>query len=382
MIYLDHNASSPIDDRVRAAMEPYLDQRQANAGSATHLAGHRARVAVEEARARVAALVAAEPDEVVFTSGATESNNLAILGTLAKASPEAELITTMVEHPSVLEPARRWGGRLRLAEVDSEGRTDPAQLGELIGDRTALVAVQAANNETGALQPLEEIAAICADAEVPLFSDVAQSAGRLNLRDQQKGVSGLSLSGHKMYGPKGIGALILRRRGPRLRLAPLMLGGGQERGLRPGTLNVPAIVGLGVAAEQAASEATSRAARCADLAEHLEARLTEIEPACQVNGPRLERRLPQTVGVRLPGLSAQALMRLLAKDLAISSGAACSSERVEPSHVLLAMGLSATEANESIRISFGPQTTLAELDQAVELIKGAAARVRSVRIAA
>lgn len=375
-VYLDYNATTPCDRRVVEAMLPYFSERFGNAASVDHEFGHTAQDAVKSARADVAALVNADAAEIVFTSGATEANNIAILGTMARADHDSELVVSSVEHPSVLEAARTHGGRVLILDVDHNGVVDPEDVRRAISPRTALVSVMTANNETGVIQPVSEIGRICREAEVPFHTDAVQAGGRLPVDVDAAGASLLSLSAHKMYGPKGVGALYVRRRRPRPRLAPVLFGGGHERNLRPGTLNVPAIVGFGVAARLVRSEGAADWARERDLVGQLRARLESIHPMT-VHGDNADR-IPQTLSVRLDGIDGRALMRSVAGEVAFSSGSACSTTSVEPSHVLVAQGLSEDEIAETVRLSVGRPTTQADIDRAVDILEPSIERLRAL----
>lgn len=370
MIYLDHNASTPCDPRVVDAMLPWFTERAANASSVDHRPGNAALAAVERARGHVAALVAANPEDVVFTSGATEADNLAVLGTLARAPVGAEIVVSAVEHPAVLEPARRWRHRVRVVPVDADGVVEPAAVAKAISPHSALVSVMAANNETGAIQPTDAIGAICREHGVPFHVDAAQAAGRVPADVGSWQASLISLSAHKMHGPMGVGALVIRRIPTRARIAALVAGGGHERALRPGTLNVPGIVGFGEAARIAKAERSADAERWAAQKEMLLEALRTAHPALRVNGPT-ERALPQTLNVSLPGVNARALIRLVADELAIATGSACSTTSIEPSHVLLAMGRTPRESAESVRISFGRATSTEDLVRAAAAVAAA-----------
>lgn len=381
MIYLDHNASTPADPRVIKVMLPYFGALHANASSSDHAAGALASRAVEAARAEVARLIRAEPEEIVFTAGATEANNIAILGTLARSGASGEILVGATEHPAVLEPARSAGDRMRSIPVDSDGVIDLSALRELITEDTALVAVMAANNETGVIQPIEDVAAVCASAAVPLHVDAAQAAGRIPLDVAQSPFATLAISGHKMYGPQGVGALYVRRRRPRPRIAPVLFGGGHERNLRPGSLNVPGIVGLGEAArlvrvERADDETAARKLRASFL------QTVKSGPADVIENVANAPRLAQTVSMRFVGVRAAAVVRQVANEIAISTGSACSTTSVQPSHVLLAQGLSREAIAETLRISFGRSTTLGDVERAAESLVAAVERVASISRAA
>lgn len=373
-IYLDYNATTPTDPGVVEAMLPYFSNAFGNAASIDHHYGREARQAVERAREQVAALIGATPEEIIFTSGATEADNIAVLGTLARAGDDAEIIVSAIEHPAVLEPARTLGSRVRILPVAKDGRVDPGELRELLTPRTALVSVMAANNETGAIQPLREIAEVCAEADVPLHTDATQAVGRLALDVDQLQLALLSLSGHKVYGPKGIGALYVRRRGRRAKVAPLLYGGGHERNLRPGTANVPAIVGLGAAVDLALEQWTDEAPAQSELRDEL---MSILEPLGGIspNAP-LAQTLPQTLSLRIGGVGARALMHTTRDDLAFSSGSACATTKAEPSHVLLAQGLSPQAAAESIRLSLGRFTTRDEILEAGRVLVDAVTELR------
>jgi cysteine desulfurase len=375
-IYLDYNATTPVDERVVEAMIPYFTESFGNAASVDHYYGHEAQQAVQKAREDVARLISAAPEEIIFTSGATEANNIAILGTLARAGEDAELVISAIEHPAVLEPAARLGARLRIVPVSADGTVDPREVERQITPKTALVSVMAANNETGAIQSIAEIGRICADAEVPFHSDAVQAAARFTLDVDQAQVSLLSLSAHKLYGPKGIGALFVRRRGRRMKVAPLQYGGGHERNLRPGTANVPAIVGFGMAACLARDELPAASEREGLMKQRLVAALLGLD-GVSANTP-LDESLPQTLNVRIDGVGSNALMRQTRDELAFSGGSACATTKTEPSHVLLAQGLSAQQAAESIRLSFGRFTSDDEIAQTAAILTEATKVLRAI----
>ncbi len=375
-IYLDYNATTPVDPRVVEAMLPHLTEDFGNAASVDHFYGHEAQQAVERAREQVAALIRADASEIVFTSGATEADNIAILGAAGRAGDDAEVLVSAIEHPAVLEAARQLGNRAKILPVTGEGVVDPADVRSRLTAKTALVSVMAANNETGAIQPVEEVGAICAEAGVSFHTDAAQALRHLELDVERANVSVLSMSSHKAYGPKGVGALYVCKRGRRMKLAPLHFGGGQERGLRPGTANVPGIVGFGVAAELARRERKDDARREAVLKQELVSGLTEGTDV--VFSVPQENALPQTVSARFTGIGARALMHATRERLAFSSGSACATTKVEPSHVLLAQGLSADEAGESVRLSFGRLISENEITEAGQVLLAAAEELRRV----
>ena len=377
-IYLDHQATTPADPRVIAAMMPYFGEKFGNPHSLHHRLGREAEAAVAEARAELALLIGADAREIVFTSGATEANNLAIkgLGEFHGATRN-HMVTCATEHKCVLESCarlERQGFNVTYLAVDAAGLIDLDALRSAIGERTLLVSVMAVNNEVGVIQPLAEIGEICRAAGVYFHTDAAQAAGRIAIDVDAMGIDLLSLSGHKMYGPKGIGALYVRR-WPRVRLLPLFDGGGQERGLRSGTLAPPLCVGMGVAAAIARAEMVEEAARLAQLRDRFRDRLGAAIGACRVNGDR-ERRIAANLNLLIPGVDAEALVAGLGR-VCISTGAACSSAAVEPSYVLRALGLTETEARASIRVGFGRATTAAEIDAAVAEIGAQVARLRA-----
>lgn len=374
-IYLDYNATTPVDPRVVEAMLPHLTEGFGNAASVDHYYGHEAQQAVEQAREQVAGLIGAEASEIVFTSGATEADNIAVLGAAARAGEECEIVVSAIEHPAVLEAARQLRDRVKLVPVSGEGIVDPAEVRSRLTAKTALVSVMAANNETGAIQPVDEIGAVCAEAEIPFHTDAAQALRHLALDVDRSDISLLSMSSHKMYGPKGVGALYVRKRRRRMKLAPLHFGGGQERGLRPGTANVPGIVGFGFAAELARRERKTDARRERSLKQQLIAGLEKA--GVELNVPT-EVSLPQTLSARFGGIGARALMHATRDQLAFSSGSACATTKVEPSHVLLAQGLSHEAIGKSIRLSFGRPTTDSEIDRASKALVSAVAGLRRV----
>jgi cysteine desulfurase len=385
-IYLDNQSSTPLDPRVLEAMLPYFTEHFGNPHSESHVYGRNAAAAVERARAEVAALIGADPREIVFTSGATESNNLAIKGAAhfarehPTASPARDHIVTLAsEHKCVLESGRaleREGFRVSYLPIERSGLVALDRLAAAIGERTLIVSAMAAHNEIGVLQPIAEIARL-AHAKGALFhTDAAQAAGKIPLDVTAMGIDLMSISGHKLYGPKGVGALYIRRR-PRVRLTPLIDGGGQERGLRSGTLPTPLCVGLGRAAAIAGAEMGEEAARLLRLRRHMTEGLMRRVPGLALNGDA-ERRLPGSLNFTFPGMTAAELIEAC-PSIAISTGSACTSAAVEPSYVLRAMGLSDEAANGSIRIGLGRFTTTAEADFAVDALAEAAARLASGR---
>jgi cysteine desulfurase len=365
-VYLDHHATTPLDPRVLNAMLPYFTERFGNPHSAQHAYGWDAERAVERARAQVAGLIGALPEEIVFTSGATEANNLAIRGVAARAGDRRHVVSCATEHPCVLETCRamRQGGfELSELPVQPDGLLDLDRLSAALRPRTDLVSIMTANHEIGVVQPIAEIARLCHERDVFLHTDAAQAAGRIPLDVTALGVDLLSLSAHKLYGPKGIGALYVRRG---LRLAPLLAGGSQERGLRPGTLPTPLCIGFGTACALAQAELAAEAARVRALRDRLYDGLRQALPEIRLNGAA-ERRLPNNLNLCLPGVDAQDLLAGL-PELALSTGAACASATQGPSPVLRALGLSDEDIQGSIRIGLGRTSSAAEVEFAIERI--------------
>lgn len=358
-VYLDYNATTPMDARVFEAMRPWF-LLPANAGSRTHSFGQQAKQAVDLAREEIANLLCAKPEEVVFTSGATESNNLAILGLseYAESSGRKHIISTAIEHKAVLEPLEQMANRgfeVELAPVTSGGYVEPAEIRRRLRKDTLLVSVMHANNETGVLQPVEEIADMIRETPTLFHTDAAQTFGKEVPSLQRANSDFVSISSHKIYGPQGIGALCVRRRSGQTRpLTPIMFGGGQERGLRPGTLPVALIVGLGEAARLAALEHTQRRTHSLKIRESFFTSLSRLD--IRING-NTERSQPHVVNVRFNGVDAEALMMWLRESAAFSNGSACTAAAYRPSHVLNAMGLSDEEVSESIRVAWGPAST-------------------------
>lgn len=374
-VYLDHAATTPLRPEVREAMLAALGERWGNPSS-VHRWGRDARAALDDARARFAAVVGASPAEVVFTRGGTEADNLALRGR-ARAEPGRAVAVSAVEHKAVLATAHALaaeGVPLRLVSVDTEGLVDLDALAAIVqADRPAVVSVMWANNETGAIQPVERVGAICAEAGVAFHTDAVQALGKVPVRVDAMAVDLASFSAHKLGGPRGTGALFVRRG---TRIDPLLHGGGQERGLRSGTEDVAGAVGLALAAELAEGEREASTARLAALRDRLQTGLRERVPGLRVNAAAAPR-LPTILNLSAPGADAE--MLLMALDLegvAASSGSACSSGAVEPSHVLTAMGLPAEVAGPSVRFSLGRETTEADIDRVLEVFPSVVGRVR------
>jgi cysteine desulfurase len=362
-IYLDHNATTPVDPAVITAMEPYFRDIFGNPSSVEHLDGHLAAAAVERAREQVATAIGARAAEIVFTGSCSEANNIALLGA-ARATPERRhLVTSKIEHPSVLEPIRaleRDGWRVTYLSVGEDGLVEPDAVRRAIGPDTLLVSVMGANNEVGVVQPIAEIGKVCADRGVMFHSDLAQVLAYETIDVGREGLHLASLSAHKAYGPKGIGALYVRSRRPRARLEPIFFGGGQERGLRPGTLNTAAIVGFGAAVELAQSSAATEAPRLRGLCEALCAEVLAQVPGAMLNG-HPSRRLANTLSFSIAGIEPLALIHRLREDISFSASSACSTEKIETSHVLKAMFGDTPRARAAFRVAPGRFTIDADM---------------------
>lgn len=382
-LYLDHHATTPVDPRVLEAMAPVFRDDFGNASSRTHAYGWRAEARVDLAREEIAAAIgASDPREIVFTSGATESDNLALQGSVAAARGPAHVVTSAIEHPAVLDTCRALAGRgvaVDVVPVDGEGRLDPEDVARAIRPETHLVSVMAANSEIGVLPPLAELGPLCAERGVLLHSDAAQAVGKIPLDVEALGIDLLAFSAHKIYGPKGIGALYVRRRrrdgGRRLELAPLLHGGGHERGLRAGTLAVPLIVGFARALALCLEEREAEARRLAGLRDRLLEQLRADPGGVRVNGD-LERRLPVNLNLSFEGVEADALLTAV-PELALSTGSACSSAHPEPSPVLRALGLEGPRLRGALRMGLGRGTREADVDYAARRLAEAVHALRA-----
>ena len=377
-IYLDYNATTPVDPAVLDAMMPYFSENFGNASS-IHSSGQRARGAMDAARSSVAALLGAKASEIVFTSGGTESDNLALFGVVAASQePRKHVITTAIEHHAVLNAAQALeniGADVTFIPVGREGTVDPEDIRRALKPETVLISVMYANNELGTIQPIEEIGRIAVAADVLFHCDAVQAAGKLPLDVNRLGVDLLSISAHKIYGPKGVGALYVRSGTP---LEPQFHGGHHERDRRPGTENVPGIVGLGKAAELVRKNLMTDCARITSLRNRLEDALLATCGDARVNG-NCAQRVSNTSNISFHAAGGEALVIALdLQGIACSTGAACSSGAVGPSHVLLAIGLSPDEARSSLRLSLGRTTTAEEVDQAIAVIPQAVARLRAL----
>ena len=377
-VYLDHNATTPLAPEVLRAMTPYLTEEFGNASS-IHSVGQRARAGVEQARSQVAALLGAREKEIVFTSGGTEADNMAIRGVVgASEHARKHIVTSAIEHHAVLNTCQALeaeGVSVTYVPVSSGGVVDPEDVRRAITPDTVLITLMHANNELGTVQPIAEIAALARERKIPFHTDAVQSAGKLPLDVKELGVDLLSLSAHKIYGPKGVGALYIRRNLP---LKPLFFGGHHERDRRAGTENVAGIVGLGAAAELAAAHFEAEGKRIAALRDELERRLLERVPQAGLNGDRA-RRTPNTTNLYFDFAEGEPLVIALdLKGVAVSTGAACSSGAVEPSHVLTAIGLAPERARASLRFSLGRSTTREDIDYVCEVLPGVVEHLREL----
>ncbi len=384
-IYLDHHSTTPVDERVLERMLPYFREQFGNAASVNHAFGWRAAEAVEKARQQVADLLNVTPKSIVFTSGATEANNLALKGVLRAAPARSHVVTVATEHKAVLDPLKklqRQGYGVTIVPVDGNGEVSPKQIADAIRPETVLVSVMWANNEVGTIQPISEINLLCKLRGVLLHTDAAQAVGKLPLDLGRIDVDLLSLSGHKLYAPQGIGALVVRQGEPRIRLEPLFDGGGHEGRLRSGTSPVALIVGLGAACEIAGQEMAAEAKRLAGLAHRLRYGLRHKLQGIDFNGPSEEpnsegnfRRLPGNMHVSFLGIDGAALLANL-KEIAVSSGSACTSADPEPSHVLRAMGISEARSLASLRFGLGRETTAEQIDFTINYVAETVRRLR------
>jgi cysteine desulfurase len=377
-IYLDYNATTPCDPVVLEEMLPYFTTHFGNAASRSHAYGWMAEEAVDLARERVAALIGAEPSEIIFTSGATESVNLAMQGVAeAYARKGDHLVTCVTEHKAVLDVCdrlERQGRRVTRIPVDAQGRPDLDALEAAMTERTILVALMYANNETGMRMPVGEVSAIARRHGVPFFCDATQAVGKVPVDVQADGIDAMAFSGHKLYGPKGVGALYVRRKNPRVTITPMLYGGGHERGLRSGTLNVPGIVGLGKACEHAQALMGEESERLRRLRDAFIGPLLAW-PEVMLNGAH-DSLLPHVANLSFTMPGGDAILRRLTRDLAVSSGSACSSATLAPSHVLKAMGLGDADALASVRFSLGRYTTEEEIARARRSVEEAVQRLR------
>ncbi|MGD9791249.1 MAG: IscS subfamily cysteine desulfurase [Phycisphaerales bacterium] len=385
-IYMDHAATTPCDPRVVEAMLPYFTKVFGNPGSRNHRFGWEAEAAVDNAREQVAALIGANDKEIIFTSGATESNNLAIKGAAymyeragAGSSKRGHIITSIIEHKAVLDPAKRLlkeGFDVTFLEPPADGIITAAMVQEAMREDTILVSLMWANNEIGTISEIREIGTLCHERDIVFHTDATQWVGKMPTDVEKDNVDLMSFSGHKIYGPKGVGGLYVRRRRPRIRLQSLVDGGGQERGFRSGTLNVTGIVGLGKAAEIAKAEMHADGERLFKLRTKIEAELTKRLDSCAVNGHK-DKRLPHLTNISFGFVEGESLM-MAVKEIACSSGSACTSASLEPSYVLKGLGVGDELAHSSLRLSLGKGTTAEEVDYAIEKIAENVKKLRSL----
>jgi cysteine desulfurase len=377
-IYMDYNATTPLDERVLEAMLPYFRQKFGNAASIDHVFGNEALKAVNKAREQLGKLVGAKADDIIFTSGATESDNIALFGLAERYAKKGDhIITCVTEHKAVLDVAKRLeqlGKTVTYLPVDSQGLVDPDEVRKAITPRTVLISIMAANNEIGTIPNLKEIGQIAREHEIIFHTDGAQYVGHLPLDVNELKIDLLSISAHKMYGSKGIGALYVRRDDPWVDVAPVIYGGGHERGIRSGTLNVPAIVGFGLAAELCKGEMVAEEKRLRGLTRRLFEMISEEVKGVELNGHSTQR-LPHNLNISVQGIKSKAVIVAL-KDIAISAGSACTTASVEPSHVIRALGFGDERAHSSLRFSIGRFTTEDEVIFSAETLIKAVRRLK------
>jgi len=379
-IYLDHNATTPCDPRVVDAMIPYFTNSFGNAASRNHPFGWLAEEAVDYAREQVAKLIGADPKEIIFTSGATEADNLAIKGVFEMyASKGNHIITCNIEHKAVLDTCKhieKEGGEVTYLKVNSEGLIDLQELEAAIKPTTILIAIMYANNEIGTVMPMKEISALAKKKGILVFSDATQAVGKIPVDVNKDGIDLMAFTAHKMYGPKGVGALYVRRKNPRVKVTAQMDGGGHERGMRSGTLNVPGIVGFGKACEICVNEMEEESKRLSGLRDKLESSLMKIEEA-YINGSK-QHRLPHVTNISFKYVEGEGLLMGFNKDIAVSSGSACTSASLEPSYVLKALGLGDDLAHSSLRFGLGRFTTEDQIDYTVEAVTKTVNKLREM----
>ena len=372
MIYLDNNATTPTDPRVVDTMIPYFYENPGNAASRNHPFGWVAEEAVDYAREQIANLIHVDPKEIIFTSGATESDNLALKGVFEMYSRKGNhIITCKTEHKAVLDACKKvekMGGQVTYLDVKSDGLIDLDELRAAITDKTILISIMYANNETGVIQPMKEIGEICAEKGILFMSDATQAVGKIDVNPKELGIHLMAFTSHKMYGPKGVGALFVNRKNPRVKVTSQMDGGGHERGMRSGTLNVPGIVGFGKAAEIAAKEMKQDAERLSKLRDKLESTLMNSLEECEINGS-VAHRMPHVSNISFKHVEGEGLMMTFNQNIALSSGSACTSASLEPSYVLVAMGVGDELAHSSLRFSLGRFTKEEDIDYAIDAVK-------------
>ncbi len=380
-IYLDNNSTTPCDPRVVDTMIPYFYEMPGNAASRSHPFGWQAEEAVDYAREQIANLIEVDSKEVIFTSGATEADNLAIKGVFEMYAKKGNhIITLTTEHKAVLDSCKkveRMGGEVTYVEVERDGLVDLKKLEAAITDKTILISVMWANNETGVIQPMKEIGDLCAKHGVLFMSDATQAVGKIPVNPKEVGVHLMAFTSHKMYGPKGVGALFVNRKNPRVKVTSQIDGGGHERGMRSGTLNVPGIVGFGKAAEIAKKEMKQDGERLSKLRDKLEAAMKAKLEEVYVNG-NVDSRMPHVTNISFKHVEGEGLMMTFNQNIAVSSGSACTSASLEPSYVLIALGLGDDLAHSSIRFSLGRFTTDEEIDDTIELISNGVNHMRDL----
>jgi len=384
-IYLDHHATTPVDEAVVEEMQPYFTKHYGNPASEDHIYGANAKKAVNEARERISEAVNSRPEEIIFTSGATESDNLAIRGAAEYATKNDEgshIITAVTEHDAVLEVCESLeedGFDLTYLPVDDTGKVDPSDVGNAIQEDTLLISIMAANNEIGTTAPLKEIGQIAKENQVFFHTDAVQALGYLNLDVEEMGIDLMSISAHKIYGPKGIGALYVRRRNPKVKLEPLIRGGGHERGWRSGTLNVPSIVGFGKAVQLAERNLEERTKHVDELRSYMWNRLKDELEEVILNGHPKER-IPNNLNISFTGVENKALVKNLQPDLAVSAGSACTTGKVEASHVLQALGGDEESWHSAVRFGLGKDNTQEEIEYATDQVIQSVSRLRKLQI--
>lgn len=379
-IYLDNNSTTPCDPRVVETMIPWFHQHPGNAASRNHPFGWEAEGAVDNARAQIADLINVDSKEIIFTSGATESDNLALKGVYEMYSRKGNhIITAATEHKAVLDSCQaieKRGGEVTYLKVNRQGLIDLNELENAIKDNTILVSIMWANNETGVIQPMKEIGEICNKHGVLLMSDATQAVGKIPVDPKEVGVHLMAFTAHKMYGPKGVGALFVNRRSPRVKVTAQIHGGGHERGMRSGTLNVPGIVGFGKAAELCKNEMADDAVRLSKMRDRLETGFMDLEEV-YINGSK-ENRMPHVTNLSFKHVEGEGLMMTFNQEIAVSSGSACTSASLEPSYVLIALGLGDDLAHSSLRFSLGRFTTDEEVDYAIEAVRKGVEHMRDL----
>lgn len=380
-IYMDNHATTPVDPRVLEEMLPCFTEDFGNAASRNHFFGWKAEERVEKARAQIAHIIKADPKEIIFTSGATESDNLAIKGAALMYRDKGDhMITCVTEHKAVLDTCKaleRSGFKVTFLPVDSSGVLDPEEVRKAITEKTILISIMAANNEVGTLHPIREIGKIAKEKGIIFHTDATQAIGKIPMEVEGMGIDLMSLSAHKMYGPKGVGALYVRKKNPRVRLVPMMDGGGHERGMRSGTLNVSGIVGFGKACEIAEKEMKEESQRLLTLREKLRKGIMDQLEDVYVNGD-LERRLPNNLNLSFAYVEGESLLMGMNKEIAVSSGSACTSASLEPSYVLKALGVGDDLAHTSIRFGLGRFNTEEEVDYVIKRVVETAKRLREI----